>query len=169
MAVVVTPESNYGKELLKWDTPRSRGGMRPDRYEPFPKMLYMAQERPDGIPSVGETRDGIFGGTPGAAEAFTRTCQRTVRSEAEMARALEEGWRSSPLEALARREARDKAIADVAAHRHYEDRNMSPAAQGEAKAADAATIEHVPEVPEKRRRRRRQPAAAAEPPQPPAA
>ena len=157
---LISRNSEEGKELLKWDTPRSQGGMRPDRYEPFPKMLYLANKRPDGVVSVGEADDAIFGAKPGdsplgAAEQFNLRCQLVVKSEEEMRGALSRGWRNSPEEALARFEDKEKAIGRAAAERHASDAKMSEAAQAEAKKADAATMEHVPEIPEKRRGRRR--------------
>ena len=128
-----SPESELGRELAKWQKPPGWLGSE------FPKMLYQANDRGDGVISVGEPDD----------ENFSRRCQRIVRSEAEEHIALEQGWRATQAAALEAREARDKAIADVAAHRHYEDRNMSEKARVEAAAADDASAEHVPEVPEK--------------------
>ena len=143
MPVVVSPDSELGKELAKWN--------RPYVYRPFPKMLYMARKRPDGIVSIQETDDRIFGTTPGAADAFTATCQKIVKDESEMQRALEAGWRESQAEALEHHEKREQYKGNVAAHRLYEDRNMSEAARAEAAAVDASTEEHVPEIPVKRK------------------
>jgi hypothetical protein len=131
-----------GQELAKWNGPY--------RHQDFPMMLYMAQTRPDGIVSVGEVADAVFGGAPGAAEAWTRRCQMIVASERELAEALERGWRKTQGEAMQRHRAKDEYVADAAAHRAYEDRNMSEAAQAEAKAAEQSTEEHVAEVPVKR-------------------
>ena len=143
MAIIITPESQLGIELAKWNVKR----------EPtyFPCMLYMAQKRPDGVLSVHEVSDGVFGGNPGAAEMFNTRCQKIVNNEAERAVWIERGWRPTPQEALARLEQKDKAIADAAAHRAYEDRNMSDAAKAEVAAVEAETEAHVAEVPEKRR------------------
>src|SRR5213594_88449 len=111
MALVITPESPMGIELLKWE--------KQYKYRPFPKMLYMARKRPDGVMSVSETNDylGCFM-TPdgqvraGAAEAFTATCQRTVETEADLEMARKEGWRESPQEAMEYQEALAKAVSD---------------------------------------------------------
>ena len=151
MAMVISPESELGKEMAKWNKPYV--------YRPFPKMLYRAQRRPDGIVSVGESDDMLFSrGTvarPGAAEAFNNSCQKTVNSEDELRRELERGWRETPGEAMAFFESREKGVSTAAAHRAYEDRNMSDKAKAEASEADAATMEHVAEVPVKKRRRGR--------------
>ncbi len=139
MPVVISAESEYGKELAKWN--------KPYRFEPFPQMLYKAKKRDDGVVVVGD----------GENEILARECYLIVQSEGERQRAFEAGWREKPDEALALFEAKERHIADTAAHRAYEDRNMSEPAQAEAVAADAATIEHVPEVPEAPRRRGRPP------------
>ncbi len=143
MAVVITPESELGKEMAKWNVRRP--------FSAFPQMLYMAQKRPDGVMSIGETSDAIFGGQPGAAEAFTNRCQCVVESEQEMNLRLEQGWRKTPQEAYARMQAKDDARSTAAAHRAYEDRNMSDAAKAEVAQAEAESEEQLAEVPEKRR------------------
>lgn len=143
MGVVITPESELGKELAKWNVRRP--------FTPFPQMLYMAQKRPDGVMSVGEVHDGIFGGQPGSAEAFTSRCQCIVENEQERAVKLEQGWRPTPKEAYARLQAKDDAMSTAAAHRAYEDRNMSDAAKAEIAQAEAESEEQLAEVPEKRR------------------
>ena len=156
MPVVINPESEYGKELAKWNAKRP--------YSAFPRMLYMARKRPDGVVSVCETDDTLFAGrnnvvNPGAAEAFNGTCQKTVGNEAEQSIALEQGWRPTPKDALDRFEAKERSVGDAAAHRAFEDRNMSDAAKAEAKAVDASTPDHVAEIPVKRRGRPRKQAA----------
>ena len=146
MPVVVSPDSELGKELAKWNVKRP--------FSQYPRMLYMAKKRPDGIVSVQETDDRIFGNNPGAADAWTATCQKVVKDEYEEQRALEAGWRKSQAEALEHHERREQYKGNVAAHRLHEDRNMSEAAKAEAAAVEASTEEHVPEIPEKRKRGR---------------
>lgn len=147
MGVVISPDSELGKELAKWNKPHDIR----DPHNHFPRMLYMAQTRPDGVSSVCETNDDVFAGKPGAAEAFNGRCQRIVQSEQEERIAEEQGWRHSPAEAMERHESKEKSIADAAAHRAYEDRNMSDAAKVEIAAAEAETAGHVPEVKQKRK------------------
>ncbi len=144
MPIQITPESELGKELAKWE--------KPYKYEPFPAMMYKANRRPDGVVSVGEARDELFGGQPGAAEAFSATCQTTVKDDTEMIRALELGWRKSPAEAVEHFEEKDKFLSTAAGHRAHEDRNMSPGAKREAAAAEESTAEHIAEVPRKKLR-----------------
>jgi len=139
MPVIITPESELGKEMAKWN--------KPYRFEPFPQMLYRAQRRTDGVVLVLDPND----------ETFSRSCWLVVHDERERQRELERGWRESPAEALALFEARACDIADEAARRAAADQRMSEKAQAEAAAADAATPEHVPEVPQAPRRRGRPP------------
>jgi len=146
MPMIVTPESALGQELAKWNKPYV--------FQPYPKMLYRAERRPDGVVSVVEHNDSLFGGNPGAAEQFSKRCQFIVKNEREEAEYLERGWRSTQAEALALFEAREMSRARSAAHRAYEDRNLSEAARAEMKEAEDATPEHVAEVPEKPRMRR---------------
>ncbi|HYX82165.1 MAG TPA: hypothetical protein VE714_07220 [Gemmatimonadales bacterium] len=154
MSVVILPESDLGKELAKWDTPRSQGGMRPDGYEPYPKMLYKAHTRDNGkvqcmepvpVPSQFLTMEA-YQHALAVHETFTRSCQLIVRSEAEHARATREGWRDSPTEAVAHVEALAREIADAAAEANFHAARMSDKAQREFKEANEATHEHVTDV-----------------------
>ena len=147
MGVVILPESDLGRELAKWNKPYV--------FVPYPKMLYRARRRPDGVVSVGEGDDRILGGQPGIAESFTNGCQKIVRDEAEERAAISDGWANTQQQALERFESKEKAVADVAAHRSYEDRNMSEKAQAEAAVVEASEFAHVPEVTRKRGRPRK--------------
>ena len=162
MAIVITPESEYGKELARW---QRKPNYNPDAPEnQFPRMMYMANRRPDGVISVNETTDAPFANLMDAHQNFNRRCQRIVKSEAEMIVALEQGWRKSQKEALERFESKESLKADAAAHRAYEDRSMGDKAKAEAARAEAETSEHVAEVAEapkqKRKYTRRSTAAA---------
>ena len=151
MGLVILPESDLGKELAKWNQPFYD----PTKH-PFPAMMYVARRRPDGVVAVYETDDRLFGGQAGTAERWTMQNCLTVNDEHEMQRALERGYRKTPQEALACFESKEKYIADSAAHRAYEDRNMSEKAKAEIKEAeDAAGMDHVPEIPEKRKSKKR--------------
>src|SRR5678815_5912195 len=115
----VSAESPLGKELMKWER---KPDWTPEKNQ-FPKMLYRAEHRPDGKRSVHEVNDSLFPVQgekgmivqAGAAEQWSRRCQLTVYNEAEMSRAMENGWRPTPKEALAFLEARDTAVAAVPA------------------------------------------------------
>jgi len=154
----ISRESPLGKELEKWER---KPDWTPEK-NPYPKMLYRAEHRPDGKRSVHEVNDALFPvqgekGTliqAGAAEQWSRRCQLTVYSEAEMIRAMENGWRAHPKEALEVLEAKDNAIAAVTAERHHKDARMSEPAQREADAIDHTTLKHLPEIPEQPRQRK---------------
>ena len=150
MGVIYSPESEIVKERERWEQRNYD-----PRNHPFPKMLYMARQRPDGKVSTGETDDTQFRNVPGGAEQFTKTCQRIVRSEDELRHAKDEGWRESQAQALEHHEYLRKLVADAAAHRAYEDRNMSEAAKREIAAAAAETDGHLAEVKEAPRARRK--------------
>jgi len=144
MGVVRTGESAYDKELMKWDTPQSQGGMKPDTFQPFPTMVYKAHQRDNGQWAVSDPFD----------ENWSRRCYVIVRDDAEMRRHLDNGWRHTPAEALEYAERHQRAIADAAAERHFADQRLSEKARREADAADAASNEHVPDVPAPKKRAR---------------
>lgn len=148
---LVSRESALGKELQKWER---KPDWTPEKH-PFPKMLYRAQNRPDGKRSVGEVNDSMVTPSgvqpyPGAAEQWTRRCQLTVNDESEMQKAFEQGWRKTPQEALDALEAREAAVTQQTAERHYTDARMSEKAQREASEVDHSTLKQIPAIPEKR-------------------
>ena len=146
----ISTESELGKKLLEWER---KPGYDPAK-NPFPKMLYRARHRPDGRRSVGEVLDSLFpvqgAAGPmvvaGAAEQWTRGCQLTVNDEQEMQRAMENGWRKTPQEALDYLEASDNRVTVATAERHYSDSRMGERAQAEAAEVDQSTLRQVPEI-----------------------
>ena len=75
---------------------------------------------------------------------------RIVKTPAEH-EALGSGWYESPVAALEAVRRRNDEIAQVAAHRAYEDRNMSAGAKAEAAKVEDAAETFVPEIPETKR------------------
>lgn len=145
MALVVGHEKQ--KELSKWDQPY--------RFRKFPQMVYRAQYNP-----VTKRHEVLVQRDPLAKddailEQFNNSCQLIVEGEEQLRKALDDGWRETPKEAMALHEGLQQDIARAAAERAHSDRNMSEKARSEAAAADAATEEQVPEVPEAGRRARR--------------
>lgn len=144
---LVSSETVLGKELMKHER---KPDWTPEK-NPYPKMLYRAQHRPDGKRSVGEI-DGrlcVPSGhpvQPDTAEQWTARCQLTVKDEAEHQRAMENGWRETPGEALEYLKARDDKVADATAERHFTDARMSEQAQREAAEADHQTLRHIPDL-----------------------
>jgi hypothetical protein len=163
MPVVYSPESEYAKELARWDTPKRLGGMNANGFEAFPCMLYKAFPHPQmqGKVLCGDPRmaTGLYTDAKDivVAESFTRQCQRTVRDEYEMARALKEGWAQSPADALAAYEREQQQVGEAAAEEAYRVQRMSARAQAEFTAHEETTEAHVAELPAPKRTRKRHP------------
>jgi hypothetical protein len=131
------PDSNFAKEMRKWDTPRSQGGMKPDGFLRFPAMLYKARRPDSGGPILSvDPRN----------ESFSGSNQMTVNDQGEEERAIREGWRKSPEEAIAFAQSLEDAVSNAAAERQNADKRLSAKARAEAEAVDASTAEHVPEI-----------------------
>jgi len=153
MGIVYTPDSDYAKELAKyeqWSTLLAPVPGRPYQYRPFPQMLYRARQLPNG-------QAGCFLPTASiadeAAEAFARSCQLIVHDADQARRAYLEGWRASVAEAVEAYEQRQQAIADAAAETAHAAQRMSARAQYELQQADQATHQHVTDVPRPPRRK----------------
>lgn len=143
--------SLYTREFRKWDRPRSQGGMRPDRREEFPQMVFKAAKR----------AGGPFICVDPADESFSTRNQLIVGNQQELDRARDQGWRLSPQEAIDYALSLEDAVSMAAAERIQRDKRMGEAARVEAQAADDATADHLPEIPEKRRGRPRKNVDAA--------
>lgn len=146
MPVIHTPESEYAKELKKWDEPKRLGGMNADGYVAFPRMIYRAlpHEKRGGKVMCG---DPLVATGDSDAESFARQCQATVNSQDELDRYLANGWSLSPDGAVEAYEQAQRRIADAAAEEAYRVRRMSENAQAEFQQAqdDADGTEHVPD------------------------
>lgn len=148
MAIVRTGESEYDKELEKWSLPKREGGYNANGYEAFPSMLYKAQRNHAGKALVTDM-DAFYAVDMNAvarAEAFNRANQLTVGNQHELDRALSDGWRRSPDEALDHFEGLQQDIAQAAAEEAYRVKRMGEKAQAEYHAADEATDAPVAEV-----------------------
>lgn len=157
MGIVINPESEYAKELHKWNTPKREGGYGANGYEAYPRMLYKAMQKANGqyacmeMPPPrwsfpgGIDGDNAWGAAIASAEAFTAACQMTVRSEDEERQAKNSGWRNSPIAALDFAHQVEKDIANAAAEANFAAMRMSEKAQTERKKRDADTHKHVPE------------------------
>lgn len=187
MAVLVNPESEDVKEQAKWEMFPSKwtvGGLRPGNPHrgaqappddkgswrsadwQYPAMLFKAQRIPGNgkwatsmqtPPFFGFRDENEWTRASEQANYFKTQCQMVVKSDAERARAHEDGWRDTPQEAVEYANELDKLIGNEAAERAYRDRNMSEKAQAEVAQAEAAHFPHlasVPEAPIKRRPRR---------------
>lgn len=182
MPVLFNPNSEFAKEMAKWEQFPSQwtaGGLQPGNpprgVRPYPRMLYCAHRNPSGQWAVSMDPPSRFGFRDENewdracqdAQRFTESCQKIVPNEEEHRKAREsgEGWRDHPKEAMEFREALEKAIGDAAAERNWRDRNMGEKAKAESAAAEAEHFGHLPEIPEqpvvkRRGRPRKNPAAA---------
>lgn len=154
-------ETMHSKILKQFNTPKRDGGFNANGFEEYPKMLYKAREHPlshkfyvaleaDEL-SLDRTRVIVD------AQAFNRSCQMEVKDKEMEERAIREGWSKSQLEALHRHEVDILKLAKEAAHRNYDDRNLSEQAKVEAQRVEDSTPGQVAEVPEAPRRRRGRP------------
>lgn len=148
MGIVYTPESAHAKEMAKWELlPTAEcpvellravtdagehkglgfhGYQRP--FQEFPKAMHLAgRSKPSGVPVIidAQKADGPD----------------------EEARWMSRGYRSGHDKAIEALHERDQVDAVGAAHRHYEDRNMSAKAREEAAEIDRATSRHLGEIP----------------------
>ena len=157
--IIKTPGSKLALEMEKFEQFPSAWGTNPGnpyRYREFPKMVFKAQKingkpfvmMPDPQRFDYRSRDE-FKAAHEQKQRFDSECQRIVKDEREHSRALEDGWRDSPDDAIAFVNDRDDQISRATAEREYADRNVSEAAAAEIKAAkDAVGNEHLPEIPE---------------------
>lgn len=153
------PGSNYIKEVAKFEqfhcanTVGAAPG-NPYRFRPFPRMLYRAEHWNGKVacmaapPDSMEFRDAReHERAEEGARRFTERCQRIVNDESEQSRAMEDGWRESPQEAVEHLLQRDKDRSDATAVRNFEDRNMGEPAKREiAAAVSKVGGEHIPEI-----------------------
>lgn len=115
--------SDRDQELRKWSAPY--------RFQEFPKMLYRFNPGPGG-------------------KLVREECG--VGSRDEQAIKEGQGWRETQQDAYDLAEHAQEDVGTAAAERAFHDRRMSPAAQAEAAAVDAATAKHLGEIPEAHKR-----------------
>jgi|TARA_R110000824_G_scaffold312071_1_gene499201 hypothetical protein len=151
MSIIHNPDSEYSRELEKWNTQKRHGGFGADGYEEFPKMVYQARARDNGKVMCGDPLAAVG---DAVGEAFSRSCQKIVQNQDEVDVSVKQGWYATPTEAMDGYEKTQKSMADIAAMRHFSDTRMSDLAQREAKVADDATHVHLPSIPAKRKRGR---------------
>jgi|TARA_R110000787_G_scaffold66267_2_gene148914 hypothetical protein len=151
MAIIHNPDSEFSRELQKWNTQKRHGGFGPNGHEEFPKMMYQARPRENGKVMCGDP-SAAMGDAIG--EAFSRSCQLIVHDQDEADKSLKQGWYDTPDLALVGYEDTQKSMADIAAMRHFSDQRMGETAKAEAKAVDDATHLHVPSIPAPRKRGR---------------
>lgn len=142
MAVVISQDSELGKELARWDAPKREGGMNANGFEAYPAMVFRAARWSNGKAMCGHP--GVATGEP-EATAFTNQCQFIVQDADEHAKMRRAGWHNSPQEALDAFERDERTTADAAAEEQFRVTRMSERAQREFDAAQDATDFHDPD------------------------
>lgn len=134
MSLLIAPDTPYGKELWKWDhlvtethpTDKSIRGM--SNPSPYPMMLYKATQK-----------------NPWKFES------ETVADEREQRNLESRGFvAGGPQKAADAYDGDMLALATAAAHRNYEDRNMSERAREHSNTVEQASSRHLGEIPSER-------------------
>lgn len=146
MGLQWTPESDYVKELAKWEQRptdlvsasmlAALGKPLSPVFQEFPKAMYRAKDATGG-PAIN-----------GFIVANDESHERLLKGQ---------GWSTSQEGAIEAVHATQTAIAQAAAERAFSDRRMSEQARRDAQRADDATPAHVPEVPRTPIKRRGRP------------
>lgn len=155
----INPSGNEAKERAKWEQfPQTftsvYGVGNPYVYRPYPKMLYKAGHFKGKVvclaaePDSSEYRDARdYQVAESQAKKFNDACMLIVNNDIEHSRAMERGYRESPQEAVDHVLAMDRGVANSAAERNWQDRNMSELAKREIEAKIAEVGgEHLPEI-----------------------
>lgn len=143
MGLVIAPDSELGKELEKWNTPKQQGGMRCNGFEPYPAMVFKAAR----YPGTGKVLvlHPLAGTGDTVADAFSVRNYKTVDTPEAHAQANREGWADTPGEAVEAFEQAAKDEADLAANAAFHAKRMSAQAQQEFDAAQEAAEFHDPD------------------------
>ena len=133
MSMIVTPDTPYGKELWKWEHREDETcpqdstirGMRPSSPRMYPAMLYKATGKNPWTFDMEKAADEVK--------------QRNMESRGFVA-----GGKGKAAEAF---DGLVQSAALAAAHRNYEDRNMSESARAHSSAVEQASSRHLGEIP----------------------
>ena len=126
--VVISPSSDEGMELARWNRPKSQGGMNRDGHEEYPKALVRGMRTDKG--------------------KFVLSDQsRRVHNESEERIAIGQGWFVNGDDAIAAMRAEHTEHGKLEAERAYQTMRMSDLAQRDAAAREPETIAHVPDLP----------------------
>lgn len=148
--MVVTPGSAHQREMAKFEQlPHSKWAFgnpgNPYKFRRWPAMMYKAERRNGQIkcmesepqPYEFQHERNYIQAIEGAKQ-FTAKCIRTVESQEQWARSMEEGYRDSPEDAIQACKERENAESTAMAHLNHEDRNIGELARREKTAAELA-------------------------------
>jgi hypothetical protein len=148
--ILVTPGSAHQVYMAKFEQlPHSKWAFgnpgNPYVFRRWPAMMFHAERRNGQIKCMDTEpqryefqHEANYLQAIEGARHFTAKCIRTVAGQEEWARAMNDGWRDSPDDAIKACEERENVKSTVIAHGNYEDRNMSERALAEKDAAIAA-------------------------------
>lgn len=133
MGVALGPDTNYAKEMRRWEAYHSPFGEpgRPYQFREFPKMLYRAEHV--------------------SGQGATITDRRVVDDDVAERRATDQGFHARQEDAIAAVRTQQTEYGKLAAERAYEIAHgrVSEKAAAEVHAAEAAHgARHLPNVPE---------------------
>lgn len=158
-------DSDIGKIAAQFEQPHYR----PEQH-PFPRMMYKAQKCDDGVvradsgataPRHMFANDEAYRFAIQRDEAFNAQCRTEIGRgpdgktlprevcEAQYKQALESGWRDSAEEAIELVKSLHQEMFNASLKRADQDKGMTEKALREARAAERATPDHLPEIPEK--------------------
>jgi hypothetical protein len=141
MAVMQSADTEFGKELAKWNTPKSQGGYKCDGHEEFPRMVYQAWQRSDGRVLVLDESDSRRGWT-------------IAKNGRELEKLRGLGWFLTVEDAVEAFQAQQLAVAEEATRVAYRASTMGAKARAEFDALDQASTTHVLDVPAPKKKRR---------------
>lgn len=134
MSMLIAEETPYGQELWRWEhhegethpTNKTIRGMRPNGHRAFPELMYKATQK----------NPWQFEKEVAADEVMQRNLQ---------SRGFCSGGPGKAAEAF---DGMMQGLAVAAAHRNYEDRNMSDGAKAHRDAVESSSSVHLGEIPE---------------------
>lgn len=169
MSVIITPDSELGKELRRWEQHNTKlaldndGVFKPGNpyvFRPYPKMVYKAVKKENGkvvcmvpLPEpVHFALQNAYLAAVADAEALNARCHKIVESEQQWMVAKGQGWCESPEAAIEQFEREEQALGNAAAEAAFAASRMSDKAQRDFNQVQEMTAEHVPDVTKRTRR-----------------
>lgn len=167
MPIQIPHDSNLGKELWQWDhredevweslageRDASVKGKRPRQPLYYPTMLYKARPNAQGKvvcyepypPEYLFSDPGSYNRACSEVDVLNRENTILAHNADDKAQREREGWRDSPVTAIAYYEGLQQDIAQAAAENAFAVSRMSAKAQAEYRDAEQATHAHVTDV-----------------------
>lgn len=160
LAVIITPDSELGRELVKWEQHQThyvgqgQSPGNPYQYRAFPKMVYRAVKKANGKVVCMEPPPPIhlfkeqndYNVAVAQAEVLVRECHRVVHNEDQYLVAKGQGWTDDPKAAVEQFEREEQAVANAAAEAAYAVQKMSEKARSEFENVERQTDQHITDI-----------------------